>query len=51
MSWVKDFIHNCIVHPMMPFMPKQLANRFHDWNATWAFGLERYDELKLEKRK
>jgi hypothetical protein len=29
-------------------MPKQTANRFHDWNATWAFGLERYNELNLE---
>ena len=48
MSWGKDFIHNCLVHPLMPFMPKQTANRFHDWNATWAFGLERYNELNLE---
>jgi hypothetical protein len=34
----------------MPFMPKDMANKFHDWNGTWAFGLERYDELELEKR-
>ncbi|MFM2331757.1 MAG: hypothetical protein RIQ74_580, partial [Pseudomonadota bacterium] len=23
----------------------------HDRNANWAFGLDRYDELKLENKK
>jgi len=49
-TWLKAFTHNAIVHPMMMFMPAALGDRLHDWNATWAFGLERYDELSLEKK-
>lgn len=47
-KWIKDVIHNCIVHPLMPFLSVQLATRLHDHNANWAFSLERYDELALE---
>lgn len=50
-QWFKDFVHNCIVHPMMPFLPVAIANALHDRNATWAFGLERFDELALEGQK
>jgi len=44
-TWLKAFAHNCIVHSMMMFVPAALGDRLHDWNATWAFGLKRYDEL------
>lgn len=47
-QWLKDFTHNVLVHPMMMFMPKAYANKLHAWNATWAFGLERYNEINLE---
>lgn len=50
-QWVKSFIHNAIVHPLMMFLPRDLANSLHDRNATWAFGLNRYDELELEQQK
>ena len=50
-NWLKDFLHNAIVHPLMMFLPKDLANKMHDRNATYCYGLERYDELKLEERK
>lgn len=46
--WLKSFVHNCIVHPIMQFLPLDMACSFHDKNATWAFGLSRYDELNLE---
>jgi hypothetical protein len=48
--WFKDFIHNCLVHPLMPFLSTKAGNALHDCNATWAFGLHRYDELNLEKQ-
>jgi hypothetical protein len=48
-QWLKDFVHNCIAHPLMPFLPPKLATEWHDKNANWAFGLERYDEINLEK--
>ena len=50
-QWLKDFVHNCVVHPAMPFLPVKLANWLHDKNANWAFGLERYDEVGLEGEK
>jgi hypothetical protein len=46
--WLRDFVHNVIVHPLMMVLPRDIANEMHDLNANWAFGLERYDELTLE---
>ena len=50
-QWLKSFVHNCVMHPAMPFLPVKVANWLHDKNANWAFGLERYDELALEGKK
>lgn len=48
-QWFKEFIHNCIVHPLMMVLPSEKATRLHDIHANYAFGLEnRYDELFLE---
>ena len=50
LNWLKEFVHNVIVHPTMMFMPSSLATKMHDKNADWAFGTgQRYDELSLEK--
>lgn len=50
--WLKEFTHNGIVHPLMMFMPAELATKMHDKNADWAFGVSsRYDELELEGKK
>jgi len=50
-QWLKDFVHNCIVHPAMMFMPSELATKMHDKNADWAFGQEtRYNELEIERK-
>jgi len=35
--WVRDFIHNCLVHPLLPFLPTEMGDRLHDRNARWAF--------------
>lgn len=48
-GYLKDFIHNAIIHPLMMFLPAGLATKMHDINANWAYGLSRYDEIKLEK--
>lgn len=48
-KWCKSFVHNCVVHPMMQFLPAKYAEELHDRNANWAFGLPRYDEMRLEK--
>lgn len=50
-QWLKSFVHNCVVHPAMPFLPVKVANWLHDKNANWAIGLERYDEVGLEGKK
>lgn len=49
-NWLKSFTHNAIVHPLMMFLPAPLATKLHDCNATWVFGLNRYDEIKLEQK-
>ena len=48
-QWLKDFTHNCIVHPIMMFIPKKLACEIHDRNADWCWGKDHHtDELFLE---
>jgi len=39
-QWLRDFVHNCIVHPLLPFLPRQFGNDLHRKNAAWAFGEE-----------
>lgn len=36
-NYLKAFIHNAIVHPLVMFLPSKLADRIHDANAKWAF--------------
>ena len=31
------FPHNVIIHPLMVFLPKELAYKLHDINGLWAF--------------
>lgn len=50
-QWLKSFVHNAIVHPILPFVPGRIGARLHDINADWAFGkvnIGRVDELKIE---
>ena len=47
-QWLKECTHNCLVHPLMMFLPVSVGNKLHDKNANWCWGLKRYDELLLE---
>jgi hypothetical protein len=47
-NWLKSFVHNVIVHPLMMVLPTDLAHYMHDKNAYWAFGPFTCDELDLE---
>ena len=38
-KWLKAFVHNALVHPLMMFMPEDMANSIHERNAIWAFDL------------
>lgn len=29
--WLAGVVHNCIVHPLMPFLPKSWGDALHDW--------------------
>ena len=29
--WMGSVIHNCIAHPLIPFLPKKMGEAFHDW--------------------
>lgn len=46
-QFLKEFVHNVIVHPLMMVLPVDKACHLHDTNANWAFK-ERCDELHLE---
>ena len=32
-----SFIHNCIAHPAMFFLPEKYGTAFHDWTAEKAW--------------
>jgi hypothetical protein len=32
-NWIGKFIHNCIAHPLMCFLPRKWGDDFHDWTA------------------
>jgi len=36
-KWLKSFVHNVIVHPLMQFLPEKVGTKMHDRNADWAF--------------
>ena len=36
-SWLKAFVHNAVVHPLMMFLPETWGTELHDRNADWAF--------------
>ena len=38
MDLVKSIIHNVLVHPILPFLPRRLARTIHEKNALWAYG-------------
>ena len=42
-KWFKWFIHNSIVHPIMPFLPNKTAIKVHNKNAEWAFKDDKND--------
>ena len=39
-KWLKSFVHNVIVHPLMQFLPQNIGSKLHDKNAEWACGKE-----------
>ena len=50
-KYFKEFTHNCLVHPMMMFIPRKWGDALHDRNADWAFGKKtRLDEIALERK-
>lgn len=34
-DWLGSVLHNCIAHPLMPFLPERWGTRFHDWTAQY----------------
>lgn len=30
-NWIGKFIHNCIAHPALCFLPEKIGIKFHDW--------------------
>lgn len=36
-KWLKEFVHNYLVHPVLPFMPKEMAKKLHQQHGNWTF--------------
>ena len=33
-AWLGSVLHNCIAHPLMPFLPRSWGERLHAWTLT-----------------
>ena len=36
-QWLKEFIHNCVIQPILPILPHKNADNLHDKNGLWTF--------------
>jgi len=36
-DFIRSVIHNVLVHPVLPFLPRKLAKKIHEANALWAY--------------
>ena len=42
--WLVDVLHNCVAHPLMPFLPRKWGVEFHDWTIKfWPQKIEMPD--------
>ena len=37
-QWLKELFHNCVMHPLLPFLPKKLGDDWHERNGIWTYG-------------
>lgn len=37
-QWLKEAVHNCIIHPLLPFLPEKIGDKLHRKNALWTYG-------------
>ena len=40
-QWIKEFIHNVIIHPLIMFLPRHIGDNIHDINGRWTFKANR----------
>lgn len=36
--WLKRATHNILVHPILTFLPRNLARKLHNTHAYWVWG-------------
>lgn len=36
-DFTRSVIHNVVIHPILPFMPRRWAMWIHERNAKWAY--------------
>ena len=39
--WMHDFVHNSIIHPILPFIPISWGDRLHEWHGRIAYPEEK----------
>jgi hypothetical protein len=36
-AWLWSVVHNCMIHPLMPFVSSSTLEKAHDWTARKAY--------------
>ena len=39
-----EVLHNCIVHPLLPFLPRETGVQLHEWSAKLWLAAEDLNE-------
>ena len=47
--WLGSVLHNCIAHPLIPFLPRSWADSFHDWTVQFMVREPYYEGNTSEK--
>ncbi len=47
--WLGSVLHNCIAHPLLPFLPRSWGDSFHDWTVQFMVREPYYEGNTSEK--
>lgn len=36
-QWIKELVHNCLIHPLLPLLPEKIGTKLHNKNANWCW--------------
>ena len=43
-EWMGNVLHNCVAHPLLPFLPSKLGDAIHEWTFNlWVSNIQNVD--------